>query len=523
MSQDVSAPPTAIATANAKYPPQIPFIIGNEACERFSYYGMRNILTSFLVGYLLLDVAANERDAAAKEIFHIFAMGVSFFPLIGGWISDRILGKYRTIFWLSLLYCVGHACLAVFESNKMGFYAGLLLIAIGSGGIKPSVSSFVGDQFDQSNKHLARIVFDAFYWIVNFGSFFASLFIPLTLAKWGPKVAFGIPGVLMFIATMIFWAGRERYVVVPPSQGDPHTFGSIAWTALKRGQGVARALAVLGVLGALGGLATIPSLGFVTGFCLGMVIFMAFVGPAIYASLDRARGIHPDEDVDGVRIVLRLLVLFAPVTAFYSLFDQKASTWILQARAMQLPGWSWFKSASQIQAVNPALVMILIPLFNVAVYPLLGRFVKITPLRRMTMGILFAGLAWIPVGFLQLKLDAGQTVSILWQLGPYVILTVGEVLVSATGLEFAYSQAPVKMKATLMSFWSLTITVGGLWVLLVNAGMKNPKVADTVTGATGLSSAASQMFFFALFAVVLALGFGLLASRYKMTDNYRKA
>ena len=97
-------------------------------------------------------------------------IGVYFFPLLGGWLSDRFFGKYNTMLWFSLIYCAGHACLAMFEDNRTGFYTGLFLIALGSGGIKPLVVSFVGDQFDQSNKHLAKIVFDAFYWTINFGS-----------------------------------------------------------------------------------------------------------------------------------------------------------------------------------------------------------------------------------------------------------------------------------------------------------------------------------------------------------------
>ena len=75
--------------------------------------------------------------AIAKEVFHSFVIGVYFFPLLGGWLADRFFGKYRTILWLSLVYCVGHACLALFDDNRTGFYTGLFLIALGSGGIKP--------------------------------------------------------------------------------------------------------------------------------------------------------------------------------------------------------------------------------------------------------------------------------------------------------------------------------------------------------------------------------------------------
>src|SRR5690606_1137714 len=164
------------ATAPARLPRQIPYIIGNEGCERFSFYGMRNILVPFLVGSVLLAyLPESMRDGAAKDVFHTFVIGVYFFPLLGGWLSDRFFGKYNTVLWLSLVYVAGHACLALFESSRTGFYTGLFLIALGSGGIKPLVSAFVGDQFDRTNKHLAKVVYDAFYWIINFGSFFASL------------------------------------------------------------------------------------------------------------------------------------------------------------------------------------------------------------------------------------------------------------------------------------------------------------------------------------------------------------
>src|SRR5678815_1204526 len=142
----------------APIPRQIRYIIANEGCERFSFYGMRNILTVFLVSSLLVYLPEADRARGAKDIFHTFVIGVYFFPLLGGWLADRFFGKYNTIFWLSLVYCLGQACLAMFVTNRLGFYIGLGLIALGSGGIKPCVAAFVGDQFDQTNKHRAKAV-----------------------------------------------------------------------------------------------------------------------------------------------------------------------------------------------------------------------------------------------------------------------------------------------------------------------------------------------------------------------------
>lgn len=535
-----SAPARAAAPA-APIPRQIPYIIGNEGCERFSFYGMRNILTVFLVSTLLTHLPEAERAGMAKEVFHTFVIGVYFFPLLGGWLADRLWGKYNVIFWLSLVYCVGQGMLALCVDSRTGFYTGLFLIALGSGGIKPCISSFVGDQFDSTNKHRAKVVFDAFYWIINFGSFFASLLMPVFLKQLGPAIAFGIPGALMFISTVVLWAGRKKYVMVPPTPPDPNSFLRVCRTVLMSGT-AGKVLAALGVLVAALGFYWLPGFeNFVKAACLALVALVAFGGLGVHLQLEGARGRHPDEAIDGVRGVLRVLVLFALVTPFWSLFDQKASTWVLQGKAMQ--PWHLFDAAalressptlatifghfatiepSQMQALNPLFVMLLIPFNNLVLFPALRRIgVGVTALRRMTMGIAFAALSWVVIGWLQLSLDGGSAVNIAWQVLPYVLLTLGEVLVSATGLEFAYSQAPPAMKGALMSFWLLSVTIGNLWVLVVNAGVKNATVTNFIA-STGFGVTAFQMFFFAAFAFTAALAFGLVARSYRTVDYYRK-
>jgi POT family proton-dependent oligopeptide transporter len=405
----------------------------------------------------------------------------------------------------------------MFVTHRLGFYAGLGLIALGSGGIKPCVASFVGDQFDQTNKHRAKVVFDAFYWIINFGSFFASLLMPIFLRHLGPAFAFGVPGVLMFISTAVLWLGRKQYVMIPPSPPNPHSFLRVSRSAIFSGT-PGLLLAAVGVVIAIGSFVFTPRFGFVIGACLALVAVIAFGGLGVWLQLDDIRDKHPIEAIDGARSVLRVLVLFALVTPFWSLFDQKASTWVLQANDMTKP--SWFQPA-QMQALNPALVMLLIPFNNLVLYPALRRLgYEPTALRRMTTGIAFAGISWIIVGAMQLVLDGGHPFTITWQMLPYVFLTFGEVLVAATGLEFAYSQAPLSMKGAIMAFWNLSVTVGNLWVLVANAGVQNNAVTKFIT-STGFGVTAFQMFFFALFAFAAALVFGLVARTYPVVDHYR--
>ena len=533
----------------ARMPRQIPFIIGNEACERFSFYGMRNILVQFLVSSVILAyIPEAQREGAAKDVFHSFVIGVYFFPLLGGWLADRFFGKYNTVLWFSLIYCAGHACLALFEDNRNGFDTGLFLIALGSGGIKPLVVSFCGDQFTTANKHLAKIVFDAFYWVINFGSFFASLLMPLFLQNYGPAVAFGIPGVLMFIATLIFWLGRRQYVRVPPTRGeDPDSFFNVARTALKAqvaGQGrpgllvagfgvvLAVAMLICWALHAWFGV-SLPfwpeDFHFVITACLALGSLIAFGGIGVSMQLERARGQHPDPAVDAVRTVLRILIVFALTTPFWSLFDQKASTWVIQGKAMVIPHEAWWwpsrivQTAGQMQALNPIMVMAIIPFNNLLLYPALRRWgFEPTALRRMGTGIAVAGVAWIIAALLQLRIDGGEAVSLSTQVWPYLILTFAEVLVSATALEFAYSQATQSMKGVIMAFWYLTSTFGSLWVLLTNVAVRNETVTAHIA-TTGYSENAFLMFFFAVFAFVAALAFAAYARTYPMQDNYRAA
>jgi POT family proton-dependent oligopeptide transporter len=532
----------AVARPAARLPRQVPFIIGNEACERFSFYGMRNILTPFLVSTLLLYAPAPDRPGLAKDVFHSFVIGVYFFPLLGGWLSDRFFGKYNTVLWFSLIYCAGHALLAAFDDDRRGFYAGLFLIALGSGGIKPLVVSFVGDQFDQSNKGLAKVVFDAFYWSINFGSFFASLLMPIFLREYGAAVAFGIPGILMAIATLLFWLGRRLYVRVPPTGGrDPHSFFKVAATALStRVDGRGRpglGLAACGVAlaaGLLGCWAVKPAFWpaqfeFVITFCLALGALIVFGGVGTALQLERARGRHPDQAIDDVRAVLRILIVFGLVTPFWSLFDQKASTCVLQGNAMRVQHDAWWwpswlvREPAQMQAINPLLVMVLIPVNNLFLFPLLRRLgYEPTALRRMGWGIALSGLAWIVAGAIQLYIDSGAPTSLAWQILPYVFLTTGEVLVSATALEFAYSQATAAMKGVIMAFWYLSVTFGNLWVLLTNAAVRNDAVTTRIAG-TGFSEPAFLMFFFAAFAFAAAVVFALYARRYPLQDHYRAA
>lgn len=494
------------------WPKGIAYIIGNEGCERFSFYGMKAILFVY-IGHLLREsgLAAEVAERQALEVVHTFVAGVYALPMIGAVIADRFWGKYPTIVWLSLLYCAGHACLAIFDGNFQGSVAGLVLIAIGSGGIKPCVSAHVGDQFGEGNASKLERVYQAFYFIINFGAFFSTLLIPWVQSAFGFGVAFAIPGILMGVATAWFWMGRSVYVHVPPQPG-----GLLGLIDVLSGILMFLAIALPMFGGTLS--AGYAGLGWASKLALslvclaaGVVVFLwrqrraqddGFLAVLLYALRDRLRGskqtqLEPakprgfwdgarahfgDEAAEGPPAVLRIVTVFAMVSFFWALFDQNASSWVAQAQQMdrtfRLFGFELTLQPEQMSAANPALVMLLVPFTTYVVYPgvekLRGR--EFTPLQRMTCGMFMAAISFAIVALAQERLDAGQHVHVGAQLLAYLVITFGEVMVSVTGLEFAYTQAPRRMKSLLMGLWLMTASLGNLFVALLSTLEDLPRV-----------------------------------------------
>jgi POT family proton-dependent oligopeptide transporter len=512
-----------------RYPSQIKYILGNEACERYSYYGMRSILTVFFVQFLLLD------GNIATSRYHFFVALCYLFPLLGGFVADKFWGKYKTILSLSIVYCIGHLYLALFETQEIGFYTGLGLIALGAGGIKPCVSAHVGDQFKKGEEGKVQKIFEIFYFMINFGSLFSTVLTPWTLEIYGPAIAFGIPGILMALATFVFWLGRNEYVHVPPSEKTPVGFNTLFW------MGIVATLAIPWVYGAMGGVTFGADNSFLfPAVILGIAVIYGMIKgksengplPIIVSAIKNfshrkpSKGIfsgalkdYKEEDLDGVNAVLGVGTVFLMITFFWALYDQHGSTWILQGQDMDLNFMGRTVLPSQIAALNPFLVMSLIPIFSLGLYPYITRnFFEMTPLRRMTIGMFLTGFSFILVAIIQAYLDAGDKINIAWQFFPYLTITAAEVMISITGLEFAYTQAPRSMKSTIMSLWMLTVFAGNLFTSYIAATFSSlVNFAKTSLGSTG-SDAFLFFVFFSIVMFVAAFVFSLIARKYKMRN-----
>jgi POT family proton-dependent oligopeptide transporter len=412
------------------------------------------------------------KPANAEAWYHTFVSVLYVLPLVGAVLADAVFGKFRVVFWLSIVYCGGHATLALIGSPvahaiepRYLLAVGLLMIAMGAGGIKPCVSTNVGDQFGESNKHLLTRVFNWFYFSINAGSAFSTLLIPWLLEPYkaapdgllaklppaivsflesprlhSPDIAFGLPGVFMAIATLIFWLGRKKFVHIPP------------------------------------------------------------VGVRAYAReiFNRQTG----------KILLNILMPVPFVAIFWALWQQNFSSWIVQAESMDrhLFGIEWL--SSQIQTVNPIFILIMLPLFSYWLYPFVEKFIRLTPLRKMGAGLFVTAASFFLVAMIQTRIDGGARPSIVWQVWAFVILTAGETLVSPTHLEFSYTQGPVKLKSLVMCTYLLAVSLGNQFTAAVNFFIQNPDGSVKLQGT-------SYFMFFVWVMLGTAVLFAIITPFYK--------
>ncbi|MBK7861538.1 MAG: MFS transporter [Archangiaceae bacterium] len=456
-----SSPPAK--AASTRYPPQAFFVIFTEGAERMSFYGLTAILTTHMSEHLGFS------EANAVALFSIFSAVTYIAPLLGGWLADRFLGRYRTILFVSFGYVLGHVVLSAFE-NRFGLYLGCALIAMGAGGIKPNVSVFMGDQFRKDQEHMLERAYGWFYFSINVGSAIGITACSEVYERKQTALAFLIPAIAMGIALVIYYLGRNRYTRVPPTGPNPNGF-----------------FAVLGHL-----FSVTPQPG--------------------QSRLEAAGAKFPPQSITGVRAVYRIGFVFLFISAFWALFFQYGGSWQIQASKMNRELFGWSMGAGFYSNLNTVFVLSLIPIMNAVYKRRADAGHALTPIRKMTIGMFIAPLAFLAAWALQNRLDAalaaGQTAPhAMLQAVQYFFLSLAEVLISITGLEFAFTQAPKEMKGVVMGMWFLCISLGAQLTALV------AKAFSLVAG----DPINWQSFFLVFFgiSVAAAVGFSFVGKWYR--------
>ncbi|XP_050006404.1 solute carrier family 15 member 1 isoform X1 [Alexandromys fortis] len=371
------------------YPVSIFFIVVNEFCERFSYYGMRALLVLYFRNFLRWD------DDLSTAIYHTFAALCYLTPILGALIADSWLGKFKTIISLSIVYTIGQIVIAVSsihdltDHNRDGTpdslpvhvalsMIGLILIAFGTGGIKPCVSAFGGDQFEEGQEKQRNQFFSIFYLAINAGSLISTIVTPiLRVQECGIHtqqacypLAFGVPAALMAVSLIVFVLGSGMYKKFKPQ-------GNIMSKVAK---------------------------------CIGFAIKNRFRHrskqfPKREHWLDWAKEKYDERLISQVKMVMKVMFLYIPLPMFWALFDQQGSRWTLQATTMSGKIGSMEIQPDQMQTVNAILIVIMVPIMDAVVYPLIAKCFNFTSLKKMTVGMFLASMAFVAAAIVQVEID----------------------------------------------------------------------------------------------------------------------
>uniref|UniRef100_A0A8C5BCX8 Solute carrier family 15 member 1-like n=1 Tax=Gadus morhua TaxID=8049 RepID=A0A8C5BCX8_GADMO len=520
------SPPVAKSVTVCGYPLSIFFIVVNEFCERFSYYGMKAVLVLYFRYFLRWD------DDLAITIYHTFVALCYLTPILGAIVADSWLGKFKTIVYLSIVYTLGQVVMAISaihditDANKDGtpdnmtFHValsmvGLILIALGTGGIKPCVAAFGGDQFNEHQEKQRSTFFSIFYLSINAGSLLSTIITPILRAqecgiysqqKCYP-LAFGVPAALMVVALIVFIVGSRMYTKVAPKGNIMLEVCKCIWYAVKN-RFRNRSSSI----------------------------------PKREHWMDWADEKYEKLLIAQIKMVLKVLFLYIPLPMFWTLFDQQGSRWTLQATTMDgdFVSLCLFK-LFLMSTVNPILILGFVPIVDSVIYPLIAKcglnFTYVAEFQNrpngdiavtnghtefdiqtvngkctysIAVGFGSAYTVIIPDTFTIADCVANEdigpnVVHMAWQIPQYFLMTMGEVVFSVTGLEFSYSQAPSNMKSVLQAGWLFTVAVGNIIVLIV------AEVAQ-------LPDQWAEYVLFAALLIFVCVVFSIMAYFYTYTD-----
>ena len=427
--------------------------------ERFSYYGMRAILLLFMVAPLANGGLGFSTEVAGP-IYGLYTAMVYLVALPGGWFADRVIGQQRAVLYGGIIIMFGHISLAM---EGIGFFLlGLFLVIVGTGLLKPNVSTVVGQLYTEEDKRRDS-GFSIFYMGINLGAFVSPLVCgwlaqgegfrsmlqgwgmdPMRSWHWG----FGAAAVGMFLGVVQYVLGQRRLRGAGADPGDPLAPGTRRAALMALG-----ALLVIGavILMSAGdaAIAAMPTVNRVVGTILLLAPAVFFIWLLTAGSRDR----------DERKRHLVIFVLFLGAAVFWSAFEQAGSTLNLFAERSTRTSILGFNfPASWLQSVNALFIIILAPVFA-WLWLRMGRKEPSSP-GKFAFGLLFLSLGFallIPAAGMA---ASGVQVSPMWLVGTYLLHTIGELCLSPVGLSAMTKLAPMRYAGLMLGVWFLAASVG---------------------------------------------------------------
>lgn len=438
------------------HPSGLSTLFFTEMWERFSYYGMRAILTLYMTKSLA-EGGLNFDEKYAGIIYATYVSSVWYLPLIGGWLADRIFGARRAVLIGGIIIACGHFSMAI--NSILSFYAGLILIACGTGLLKPNISAMVGQLYPEGDKR-RDAGFSIFYMGINLGAFLSPIvvgflaqaqssrnfiaslgFDPNSAWHWG----FGAAGVGMTLGLVQYLLGRKKLALVGNKPEELQVAESVQRV------GVDYVTLILAVIGGVAG----AGLGLYYGDAGALsALFPCVVGFFAGYLIGTTRLLNGEE----LKRVLVIFILFLFSILFWMTYEQAGSSLTLFAdRLTRTTFLGWTYPSSWFQSVPAIFVIFLAPIIG-AIWQALGARQPSSP-GKFTIGLFFAGIAFVVIAFASTLTTAGR-VSPMWLVIVYFLQTIGELCLSPVGLSTVSKLSPARMVGLMMGVWFLSISIG---------------------------------------------------------------
>lgn len=411
-----------------------------EFWERFSYYGMRALLL-----FYIYDATTNGglgfSQSTAVAIMSIYGSLVYMSTIIGGWLADRILGKSRSLFYGGVLIMIGHVILAL-PYGAESLFISMALIIIGTGLLKPNVSSVVGEMYsDHDNRRDSG--FSIFYMGINLGAFIAPLIVGTVGQKVDYHLGFSLAAIGMLAGLLVFLFTRKKYL------GLAGTSVPNPLTREERGRVLTRLGLGMLIIGAIVALAVWQGWLTIQSFTITIGILGVLIPIAYFTTMYRS---EKTTETERSRL-LAYIPLFIAAVMFWSIQEQGSTilgVYADQRTQLDFAGIriepSWFQSA------NPFFIILLAPLFA-WIWTKLGDRQPSVPVK-FSLGLLFAGLSFLVI-LIPGQFGGGGLVSPLWLVLSYFVVVLGELCLSPVGLSTTTKLAPAAFSAQAMSLWFL--------------------------------------------------------------------
>ncbi|WP_164740397.1 peptide MFS transporter [Brachybacterium saurashtrense] len=408
-----------------------------ELWERFSFYGMQGILAIYMY-FAATDGGLGIDEGAALGIVGAYGGSVYLFSILGALVSDRLLGPERTLFGSAAMIMLGHLALA-FVPGVPGLLAGLLLVGVGSGGLKSTAATLVGSLYSRDDPR-RDAGFSIYYMGINIGGLLGPLITGLAQQMWGFHLGFGLAAVGMAIGLIQYVATRRGLPASVHRVPDPLPRSQYPlWAGI--GVGVLALVLVLVLTGVL-------NAGNLAAVVAGLSVAGAVV---IFALLLTSKKLDADERSR----VVAFIPLFIGTSAFFALFQQQFTVITLYSDTRldrEILGWEM--PISWVQSLNPFFIIVLAPVMA-ALWTRLGTRQPTTP-AKFGVGIILMGSAFL----LFLPMASVVAVPVLWIAMIMVVATLGELWLSPVGLSLATKLAPAAYPVLMMALYNLSVALG---------------------------------------------------------------